>query len=114
MTASTISQLLRAPPRLFHDSMTAAEIRGFEILQRALDIDNTVLCRLQQHSQSPSDTEPFLSCDPHTELFIHEQQVGVFLFGQLNRLAFSRVKFRQMRISAPISHRGPRARTVIG
>ena len=80
--------------------MTAPEIRGFEIRQRALDIDHTRLCRLQQHAQSPGDAEPFLSCDPYTELFIHQQQVGVLLFGQLNRLAFSRVKFRQMRISA--------------
>jgi len=86
---------LRPTSNFFHHSTTATEVRGLQISQGALQIDQAALGGLQENSQCARDGQALFSCEADTEPFIHEQQVRVFLLGQLNRLPFPGIKFRK-------------------
>lgn len=95
LIVSRSGRQFRPTPHFFHHSTTATKVRGLQIRQSALHIDQAAPRGLQQNTQSARDGKALFTRDADTELFIYQQQVGVFLLGQLNGLPFSRVKFRK-------------------
>lgn len=78
--------------------MTEPEVRCRQAGKRILDIDETSSGGLHQNTQCARNGQPLITRDADAESLVHEQQVGAFLLGQLNGLAFSWIESPQCRI----------------